>query len=271
MNSYTPFKDIFKGVSLEIDDLYLLESFQINMLPGVADPELAVVLHAHPSIKRFLITKCPAVVKNIESVTEKYPPAKNNKELVKISDKFVWSIADWLVYGKCPEAYDKLEFHNWDFREVTLITPLRGKVVIDGGAGTGRVTLEAAHSAARVYAVEPVTRLRQFIRDKAREAFLDNVFVVDGFLHAIPLPDKSADMLITSHALGWHLEKELKEFERVVKRGGLIIHCPGTEENPRENLNEEAQHYRLVSPGWDYDFSRYEESDGWKRKYWKQL
>ena len=201
MTSYTPFKDIFKHVSLEVEDLYLLESFQIDMLPGVADRDLAVVLWAHPSIKRFLLKKSPSVADYIDSIMGQYKPAKDKRELVKCSDNLVWAIADWLVYGKCPEAYDKLEFHNWDFREVSIITPLDGKVVVDGGAGTGRVTLEAARTAARVYAIEPVTRLRQFIRDKALEAFHNNVFVIDGFLHAMPLPDNCADVLITSHAL----------------------------------------------------------------------
>jgi hypothetical protein len=47
-----------------------------------------------------------------------------------------------------------------------------------------------------------VTRLKQFIHARASEADLDNAFVVDGFLHAIPLPDGFADVLITLHALG---------------------------------------------------------------------
>jgi len=267
MTPYTPFKDVFKNVALDVEDLYLLESFQIDMLPGVADRDLAVVLWAYPSIERFLIIKCPSVADYIDDILKQYSPAKDEPDLAKCSDNLVWAIADWLVYDKCPEAYDTLEFHNWDFREVTIITPLDGKVVIDGGAGTGRVTLEAARTADRVYAVEPVTRLRQFIRDKAQEAFYRNVFVIDGFLHAMPIPDNCADVLITSHALGWHLEKELREFERVVKKGGYIIHCPGTADIP----DEEAQHHRLISPDWGYDFSGYQESDGWKRKYWKQL
>ena len=148
MTSYTPFKDIFKDVSLEVEDLYLLESFQINMLPGIADRDLAVVLWAYPSIKRFLLKKCPSVTEYIDDTMGQYKPAKDERELAKCSDKLVWAIADWLVYGKCPEAYDKLEFHKWDFREVTIITPLDGRVVVDGGAGTGRVTLEAARTAA---------------------------------------------------------------------------------------------------------------------------
>ena len=59
----------------------------------------------------------------------------------------MWTIADLLVYDKCPEVYDGLEFHSWDFGELAGITPLENKVVIEGGAGTGRVTLEAALTA----------------------------------------------------------------------------------------------------------------------------
>ncbi len=39
-----------------------------------------------------------------------------------------------------------------------------------------------------VFAVEPVTALRAHIRDKAARRGLDNVFVMDGLLSAVPLP-----------------------------------------------------------------------------------
>ncbi len=77
-------------------------------------------------------------------------------------------------------------------------------------------------------------------------------------------------MVITSHALGWRLEEELAEFERVAKPGGYVIHCPGTAENP-SNKSESDQHDSLVSPHWGYQYAKYRESDGWKRKYWKRL
>lgn len=266
--TYAMFKSFFKGISLTIDDLYLLESFQIGYFPGyVAERELAAVLWAYPPVKRFLEKKCPSLGDFIEHVTAGNGPASNREELAELSDRLVWSIADLLVYNKCPEAYDRLDFHRWDFSEVTAITPLDGKTVIDGGAGTGRVSLEAAAKARRVFAVEPVTNLRRFLREKALKAGLNNVFVIDGFLDQVPLPDGFADVFITSHALGWKLEEELREFERVTKKGGVIIHCPGT----AETAAEEYQHSRLISPDWGYNFSRYEETDGWKRKYWKQL
>ncbi len=268
MASSDMFREIFKGVSLEIEDLYLLESFQIGYFRDlVPEKECAAVLHAYPSIRRFLVRKCSDITDYIERVLAQHSPASDEKELAACIDKIVWTVADLIVYNKCPEAYDSLEFHNWDFREITLITPLEDKVVIDCGAGTGRITLEAARTAGLVYAIEPVGRLRQFIREKAAGSYLKNVYVMDGFLHSIPLPDSFADVLITSHALGWQLQEELWEFERVTKKGGFIIHCPGTAKVPPE----EHVHHRLISPDWGYEYAEYQESDGWKRKYWKQL
>ena len=74
----------------------------------------------------------------------------------------------------------------------------------------------------------------------------------------------------TSHALGWGLEFELAEFERIAESSGSIVHCPGTAENPG-NPGESMQHKRLISEERRYEFARYREADGWKRKYWKHL
>lgn len=262
------FKQLFKEASLEVEDLYLLESFQISYLPGWApERELAAVLWQYPALKRFLVKRCPAVADWLAQVTAQFGPADDAQQLAAYGDQLVWTIADLLVYNKCPEVYDALEFHNWDFAEITTITSLEDKRVVDAGAGTGRVALEAARTARQVFAVEPVARLRQFIRQKAARAGLNNLFVVDGFLYAIPLPDGFADVFITSHALGWRLEDELQEFERVVKKGGHIIHCPGT----ADTAGYGELHRCLISSDWGYRFSRYQQADGWKRKYWKQL
>lgn len=266
--TYDRLKRLFAEASLDIEDLFLLESFQIGYLPGwIPEREFAAVLLAYPPIKRFLLARCPAITSFIEGVLAQHSGASSPDDLEDCTDKVVWTIADLLVYNKCPEVYDSLAFHDWDFNEIIAIARLDDKVVVDAGSGTGRVALEAARAAQWVFAMEPVTRLREFIREKASEAALSNVLVIDGFLHAIPLPDRSADVLITSHALGWQLEDELSEFERVVKKGGDIVHCPGTAETMSE---EDHQHSLLVSPAWSYEFSRYRESDGWKRKYWKK-
>jgi hypothetical protein len=70
------FKKMFKGVSLGVEDLYLLEAFQIGYFPGwVPERELAAVLGAYPSLKRFLVKKCPSITDFIERVMARYGPA----------------------------------------------------------------------------------------------------------------------------------------------------------------------------------------------------
>jgi ubiquinone/menaquinone biosynthesis C-methylase UbiE len=268
MSGADGFRRMFAGADLEIEDLYLLEAFQIGYLPGwLPEAEFSKVLHAYPAIKRFLAKRNPDVASYLDRLTAQYRPAASTNALAIAADRIVWTIADLLVYSKCPEIYDRLAFHDWDWDEVTSITSLEGKTVIDAGSGTGRVALKAARNARLVFAVEPVARLRRFIQEKAVTEGLRNLFVIDGFSHAIPLPDGFADVLITSHALGWRLDDELREFERVVRAGGHIIHCPGT----AENESEEPQHRRLISEDWGYRFAHYREADGSKRKYWKEV
>ena len=133
---------------------------------------------------------------------------------------------------------------------------------VEGCVMTDDVAVRAVETAAVVFAVEPVSRLRQFIRKRAEQKDLNNLYVSDGFNHALPFPDSFADVIITSHALGWKLQKELKEFKRVVKKPGVIIHCPGTAVGSEENT-----HKILTNAPWLYRYSEYNEPDGCKRKY----
>jgi len=257
---------MFPTEKIEFEDFYLLEAFQISLLPGwVPKREFAVALWANPSIEKFLKKKYPPIRDFIDKIKKGTPPAKDNNDLAICIKKVIETCSDILIYNKCPEVYDNLEFHNWDFKEITSVVSLEDKIILDGGSGTGRVALEAAEYARYVFAMEPVTRLRQFIKEKAEKLKMDNIYVIDGFLHSIPLPDAFIDVLITSHALGWQLKDELMEFERVVKNGGCIIHCPGT----ADVSSEEETHNKLVENG--YNFDKYKEADGWKRKYWKRV
>ena len=258
---------IFAGIAFEPDDLLLLEDFQIGYLPGwVPEREFAAVLHANPAIRRWMAKKHRPIEAFVERILGEHGPAGSKEELDRFTGHVLTTIIDLLGYNRAPEAYDRAAFHQWNFAEVTDLADLKGKIVLDGGAGTGRVALEAAGYAKWVLAVEPVTRLRRFIRERALAEGLTNVFVMDGFLHDLPVPRGFVDVLITSHALGWQLDGELAEFERVVKSGGMIIHCPGTSTKP----SAQKTHERLISPPWSYHCAVYTAPDGQKRKYWKQ-
>jgi len=261
-------RELFQGVDLDIEDIYLLDRFQITYLPDrVPQREFAAVLWVTPSIKRFLITKHPPIADFIEDVLARYGPAANQQELDAYSDRLVWEIADQFIYAKRPDVYDERVDHGWDFDVVTSNVSLENKVVIDAGAGTGWVAFAAAKAADLVFAVEPITSLRQFIRDKAARTGATNLYAIDGFLHAIPLLGGFADVLITSNAMGWQLEDELQEIERVVKRGGYAVHLFDSPSDAKDT----PLHALLVSSEWQYTCSRYEDEDGWKIKYWKQI
>ena len=148
---------------------------------------------------------------------------------------------------------------------ITKVVSLKDKIVIDAGSGTGRVAFGAVKDAAIVFAVEPCASLRQFIRKKVIINNITNLFAIDGFLHEIPLPEGFGDVLITSNAIGWKLEDELKEIERVVKPGGYVVHLTSSPDD------DDPFGPHLTKPEWQYNFSEYKDNEVTIRKYWKQI
>lgn len=259
-------RQLFHGVDLKVEDLYLLEAFQIGTLQSrVPEQEFAAVLFAYPSIKNFLMSKHPPIAEYIQRVQDKYGPAANEKNIAESSDRLIWEVAEMIIYNKYPEVYDTRAILGWDFKDITSVVSLKDKIVIDVGAGTGRVAFKAVKDADIVFAVEPCASLRESIRKKAQENNISNLFVIDGFLHAIPLPRDYVDVLITSNAIGWKLDDELKEIERIVEPGGYVIHLTSSP-NTDDPLTK-----HLTKPEWQYNYSKYKNNEDMIRRYWKQV
>jgi len=259
-------KELFQGVTLIIEDLLFLESFQIKYLPDrVPKQEFAVLLNANPIIHRYLVAMYPPVSNFINSILKENTISKRNKTIEENCNDLLWEIADLIVYNKYPEIYDANVGFSWDMDEIISVKSLDGKIVIDAGAGPGKLAFKAAQFAETVFAVEPVQGFRQFMKEKARVENVKNLFVVDGFLESIPFPDKSADVLLTSQAIGWNLEAELREIERVLKPNGCAIHLfwnSGTDSESRINDY-------LTSSEWNYARTEYQVPKGIKLKYHK--
>jgi len=238
-------RDRFPDLNPVVDDLFLLEAHQIAELPDrVPAGDLGVVLRAHPRLHRFLVTRCPAARESFAQVLAHQPDGPM-EDLAACEQAVVWEIADWIVYQRAPQDYDAHAGVDWTIAAVTEVTPLTDKVVIDAGAGTGRVAFDAAPMARHVFAVEPVATLRQYVRDKAARRQVHNLFVLDGFLHAIPLPTASADVLLTCQAVGWNLPEEMAEIDRVVTPGGVAMHLFGTPDvaQPHHPLSRALQQH----------------------------
>ncbi len=178
----------------------------------------------------------------------------------------LWEIADLIIYNKFPELFNTQAPIKWDLDEISSITSLDNKVIADVGAGSGRIAFMVAPLAKTVFAVEPVTSLRSFMKEKATSEKVKNLYVMDGTLDSVPLPDHSLDILITSNAIGWNLQEELEEIQRVVRPCGHTIHLLRS-----DTQQENPFHEILVSSPWNYSCLQSKGQDEIKIRYFKEI
>ncbi len=233
-----------------------------SLYERVTHRAIAAVIHANPALRRVWSTRYPEICTFIDKVTTAYGPAPTKKELDFLSDKIVWELAELLVYHRYPKIYDERAAIAWDFEDLTTEVTLADRVVADVGAGTGRIAFQAAPFARWVFAVEPVSSFRRFMRERIRTEKIENVYVVDGLLSDIPLPDGFVDVLATSQAFGWSLADELREIERVVRPGGTAIHFSGMPVDENGPI-----HPVVTSDKWGYKCKQYRNQGEWHCKY----
>lgn len=260
-------RELFPEITLHAEDLLLLESFQIKYLPDrVAAKEFATLLNEYPVVHRFLANKYPPIGGFLAGLLQEHKPAADIHQITDHCQEALWEIADLILYNKYPELYDRNSQIQWAISEIFSITSLEGKIVADLGAGSGRIAFLVARHAQAVFAVEPLNSFRSFMKEKAAKLDVHNLFVMDGTLDCIALPDDSLDVLITSNAIGWKLDAELKEIERVVKPGGHAIHLLHAESRHEFSLKE-----TLTSEPWKYHFTGDLVESVIKMKFYKEV
>jgi ubiquinone/menaquinone biosynthesis C-methylase UbiE len=100
-----------------------------------------------------------------------------------------------------------------------------GRVVLDLGAGTGKLARLLVPSGARVVAVEPLAELRALVPG--------GVEVLDGRAEAIPLADASVDAAVVAQAFHWFDEEQaIAEISRVLRPGGRLALVTNRREPP---------------------------------------
>ena len=93
-----------------------------------------------------------------------------------------------------------------------------GKVALDLGAGTGKLTKRLVATGARVIAVEPVPEMLA-----ALSAALPQVEAHRASAAELPLPDRSVDAVVCAQAFHWFASAAaLDEIHRVLKPGGWL-------------------------------------------------
>ena len=107
-----------------------------------------------------------------------------------------------------------------------MLGPIKpGSIVIDAGSGSGFDSLIAAKLVGikgRIYGIDMTREMLDKARSGAKKMGIQNVEFLNGLVDNLPLPDNSADVLISNGVLNLSLNKTetLKEWNRVLKPGG---------------------------------------------------
>jgi hypothetical protein len=232
---------------LSFTTILLLEQVQLSWLPGwLLEKELRIALRANPVVEWYFRHKCPSTNEWLDRIMEVdkeavYTPVEIRRAEVEI----LASMTDLMIYAVDPSVYDNIPFLNWDSNELLSLTDFAGKMVIDVSAGTGKLAFLAADKAQVVFAMEPVTNLRNFTKQKVISKNLSNVYTMDELITEIPFPTDFADITMAGHVFGEYLDTEYQELSRVTKPGGMIILCPGN-----NGLDNEVHKFLISYLAW---------------------
>jgi ubiquinone/menaquinone biosynthesis C-methylase UbiE len=100
-----------------------------------------------------------------------------------------------------------------------------GETVLDLGSGAGGDVLISARRVSpggKAIGLDMTSEMLELARRNAREAGVDNVEFVEGYLEEIPLPDASVDVVISNCVINLAADKSvvLAEAARVLRPGG---------------------------------------------------
>jgi SAM-dependent methyltransferase len=118
-----------------------------------------------------------------------------------------------LTFGAHADAYERAR-PEWPEEAARWLVPEGAELVVELGAGTGKLTRAVSALGVRVVAVEPDPRMPAVLHGLGLEG-------VQGSAEAIPFDDGVADAVVAGSSLHWfELELALPEIRRVLRPGG---------------------------------------------------
>jgi len=118
-----------------------------------------------------------------------------------------------LTFGEHADAYERAR-PPWPEEAARWLVPEDAELVVELGAGTGKLTRAVAALGVRVVAVEPDPRMLVVLRGLGLEG-------VEGSAEAIPFGDGVADAVVAGSSVHWfELGQALPEIHRVLRPGG---------------------------------------------------
>ncbi len=218
-----------------IDDILVFDDATLRCLFssgsfGLTLADLAVSMQAASGVLVRRVRRSLAAQQRayfMQQLREPHTPGQVAAARKRVLDELFWE----LTYWRTPELYEELtegeRLHPGIFHD--LEPDLRGKVVLDAGAGSGRASFESVrHGARLVYAVEPSPGLLHILERKvANRPSSSRIVPYRGRFDAIPLQDASVDIALSCSAFTAEPEQGgepgLAEMRRVTRPGGKIV------------------------------------------------
>ena len=141
-----------------------------------------------------------------------------------------------LLYRIEPELYDRLVAAEHLHPDILRWLPNHVERIVEVGAGSGRLTLELVSRCNELTAIEPAAPLREILARKLERHIAlgaasghqpAQVRVIGGFLDALPLADRSAELVVACSVLTPEKShggsRGLAEMERVCATEGMVV------------------------------------------------
>lgn len=198
-----------EGFGIAVEDL-------AHSLHDVSEPLVERIQRNVPDSSRAMF---------LQELRRAIPPEQADRARRVVLDRLFWE----LTYWKTPDLYEELtegeQLHPGIFQQ--LAPDIRGNIVLDAGAGSGRASFECArYGAEKVYAVEPSPGLLRILWRKLGSTH-EHIVPVQGCFDALPLPSKSVDLAISCSAFtadpAQGGETGLAELLRVTRSGGKVV------------------------------------------------
>ncbi|HJQ49907.1 MAG TPA: class I SAM-dependent methyltransferase [Gaiellaceae bacterium] len=159
-----------------------------------------------------------------------------------------------LTFGEHADAYERAR-PAWPEEAARWLVPADARLVIELGAGTGKLTRAIDALGVPVVAVEPDPRMLAVLRGRGLDG-------VEGSAEAIPFGDGEADAVVAGSALHWFdLDAALPEIHRVLGPGGRLGF----------GWNHRDERQRTIAAMSEVIYSRRpsKQTSGWKRRDWR--